>query len=38
VIRHVDAGYELAETVADAAGVRVPMREGAEARDPGVLP
>ncbi|WP_213454457.1 urocanate hydratase [Rhizomonospora bruguierae] len=30
VIRHVDAGYELAETVAEQHGVRVPMREGAE--------
>jgi urocanate hydratase len=29
VIRHVDAGYELAEQVADERGVRVPMREGA---------
>ena len=28
VIRHVDAGYHLAETVADERGVRVPMREG----------
>ena len=27
VIRHVDAGYELAETVAHDRGVRVPMRE-----------
>jgi urocanate hydratase len=27
VIRHVDAGYESAESVADAKGVRVPMRE-----------
>jgi urocanate hydratase len=27
VIRHVDAGYELAETVAADHGVRVPMRE-----------
>ncbi|HEY8457222.1 MAG TPA: urocanate hydratase [Actinopolymorphaceae bacterium] len=27
VIRHVDAGYELAEKVAEAAGIRVPMRE-----------
>jgi urocanate hydratase len=27
VIRHVDAGYELAETVARTSGVRVPMRE-----------
>jgi urocanate hydratase len=28
VIRHVDAGYGLADTVAEASGVRVPMREG----------
>jgi urocanate hydratase len=28
VIRHVDAGYELAEEVAVERGVRVPMREG----------
>ncbi|NLG23019.1 MAG: urocanate hydratase [Actinomycetales bacterium] len=28
VIRHVDAGYDLAEDVADERGVRVPMREG----------
>jgi urocanate hydratase len=28
VIRHVDAGYELADTVAAEHGVRVPMREG----------
>jgi urocanate hydratase len=28
VIRHVDAGYDRAVEVADAAGVRVPMREG----------
>ncbi len=27
VLRHVDAGYELAERVAEAKGVRVPMRE-----------
>ena len=27
VIRHVDAGYERAEAVADERGVRVPMRE-----------
>jgi urocanate hydratase len=27
VIRHVDAGYELAESVAAERGVRVPMRE-----------
>jgi urocanate hydratase len=29
VIRHVDAGYDLADTVAEAQGVRIPMREGA---------
>ncbi len=28
VIRHVDAGYDLAERVAVERGVRVPMREG----------
>ncbi|MFF8944171.1 urocanate hydratase [Streptomyces sp. NPDC014864] len=28
VIRHVDAGYDIAETVAAERGVRVPMREG----------
>ncbi len=28
VIRHVDAGYEEAEEVARARGVRIPMREG----------
>ncbi|HEU0239884.1 MAG TPA: urocanate hydratase [Micromonosporaceae bacterium] len=28
VIRHVDAGYEIAEAVAETAGVRIPMREG----------
>lgn len=28
VIRHVDAGYARAEQVADAHGLRVPMREG----------
>jgi urocanate hydratase len=27
VIRHVDAGYELADSVAAAKGVRIPMRE-----------
>jgi len=27
VIRHVDAGYEIAERVAAERGVRVPMRE-----------
>ncbi|MET7847382.1 urocanate hydratase [Streptomyces avermitilis] len=30
VIRHVDAGYDIAESVADERGVRVPMREGDE--------
>ncbi|MGW7413884.1 urocanate hydratase [Streptomyces sp. NPDC054863] len=28
VIRHVDAGYDIAERTADEQGVRVPMREG----------
>ncbi|HTT60090.1 MAG TPA: urocanate hydratase [Acidimicrobiales bacterium] len=28
VLRHVDAGYEVAEETADATGLRVPMREG----------
>jgi urocanate hydratase len=28
VIRHVDAGYELAAQVAEERGVRVPMTEG----------
>jgi urocanate hydratase len=28
VIRHVDAGYEIAEETAVARGVRIPMREG----------
>jgi urocanate hydratase len=27
VIRHVDAGYELAEQVAQERGVRIPMHE-----------
>ena len=31
VIRHVDAGYDIAEAVADERGVRVPMREGDDA-------
>ncbi|MET7640391.1 urocanate hydratase [Streptomyces sp. NPDC005438] len=30
VIRHVDAGYDVAERVAEERGVRVPMREGQE--------
>ncbi|MET9775356.1 urocanate hydratase [Streptomyces sp. NPDC006367] len=28
VVRHVDAGYDIAESVAEQRGVRVPMREG----------
>jgi urocanate hydratase len=28
VIRHVDAGYEIAEKTAEERGVRIPMREG----------
>jgi urocanate hydratase len=28
VIRHVDAGYEIAEETAEERGVRIPMREG----------
>ncbi|OON73000.1 urocanate hydratase [Streptomyces tsukubensis] len=28
VIRHVDAGYDIAATTADEQGVRIPMREG----------
>jgi len=28
VIRHVDAGYELASDVARERGVRIPMQEG----------
>ncbi|MFF4547585.1 urocanate hydratase [Streptomyces sp. NPDC001435] len=31
VIRHVDAGYDIAESVAAERGVRVPMHEGDEA-------
>ncbi|MFG2942850.1 urocanate hydratase [Streptomyces sp. NPDC048282] len=31
VIRHVDAGYDIAESVAQERGVRVPMREGDDA-------
>jgi len=27
IIRHVDAGYPAAESVAEASGVRIPMRE-----------
>jgi urocanate hydratase len=29
VVRHVDAGYDLADQVAEERGVRVPMREDA---------
>ena len=28
VIRHVDAGYDLADNVAAERGVRIPMAEG----------
>jgi urocanate hydratase len=28
VLRHVDAGYDIAEETAEATGLRVPMREG----------
>jgi urocanate hydratase len=28
VIRHVDAGYDIAEHTAEQQGVRIPMREG----------
>jgi urocanate hydratase len=28
VIRHVDAGYDVAEETAERCGVRIPMREG----------
>lgn len=31
VIRHVDAGYDIAESVAQDRGVRIPMREGDQA-------
>ena len=34
VIRHVDAGYDLAAQVAEERGVRVPMREGDGEREP----
>lgn len=30
VLRHVDAGYDLAGTIADEHGIRVPMREDAD--------
>jgi urocanate hydratase len=33
VIRHVDAGYDLADQVAAEHGVRVPMREGSHPAD-----
>jgi urocanate hydratase len=28
VLRHVDAGYDIAEETAESTGLRVPMREG----------
>ncbi|MFP1629635.1 hypothetical protein ACLB9X_31760, partial [Streptomyces sp. 5K101] len=31
VIRHVDAGYDIADTVATDKGVRIPMQENAPA-------
>ncbi|GHC23662.1 urocanate hydratase [Streptomyces albogriseolus] len=31
VVRHVDAGYDIAESVAEERGVRIPMREGEQA-------
>jgi urocanate hydratase len=31
VIRHVDAGYDIAESVAAERGVRIPMREDGDA-------
>jgi urocanate hydratase len=30
VIRHVDAGYDIACEVAEEKGVRIPMTEGAQ--------
>lgn len=33
VIRHVDAGYDIADSVASERGVRVPMREGSESSE-----
>jgi len=33
VIRHVDAGYELAETVAEEHAIRIPMREAVPVRE-----
>jgi urocanate hydratase len=32
VVRHVDAGYEHAASVAQDRGVRIPMTEGADSR------
>jgi urocanate hydratase len=37
VIRHVDAGYDIAEDVAGERGVRIPMREG-EGEGEGTVP
>ncbi|WP_040478835.1 urocanate hydratase [Longispora albida] len=34
VIRHVDAGYPIADEVADSRGVRIPMRESGEVPKP----
>jgi urocanate hydratase len=37
VIRHVDAGYDIAEAVAEERGVRIPMAEATDAA-PGTAP
>ncbi|WP_412542123.1 urocanate hydratase [Longispora sp. K20-0274] len=36
VIRHVDAGYSIAEDVADDKGVRIPMRESGDVPAPAL--
>jgi urocanate hydratase len=36
VIRHVDAGYDMAISVARQRGVRIPMSEADRAESPGV--
>ena len=37
VLRHADAGYEIAERTAREVGIRIPMLDGTHAR-PGRLP
>jgi urocanate hydratase len=37
VIRHVDAGYEQADEVASARGVRIPMRSADGDADPSSI-